>query len=179
MATVATQSNEYQPIYDVFNDPGEFARRVLNMGPMKQQDELFNAIRDNDRVTARSGHGIGKTSGIAAIALWWIGTKGGCRIICTAAKEDQLKFQLWPELRKWRDQAIEPWKSDIIIDARTLYLLNNEKDSFGIAHVARIGHPESLQGYHHDNLLQIVDEASGISDAHMEAIESTLTKPGN
>ncbi len=39
--------------------------------------------------------------------------------------------------------------------------------------------PENMQGFHEDNMLFIVDEASGVADTIMEAILGTLSGENN
>lgn len=53
----------------------------------------------------------------------------------------------------------------------------NEKRWFGVARTAT--KPENMQGFHEDNMLFIVDEASGVADPIMEAILGTLSGGNN
>ena len=43
------------------NDPSLFVREVLGAEPEEWQSEALKAIRDNDRVAVKSGHGVGKS----------------------------------------------------------------------------------------------------------------------
>jgi hypothetical protein len=52
------------------------------------------------------------------------------------------------------------------------------KESFAVARTSRADQPEALQGFHCDNLLFILDEASGIPERIFEVAEGALTAPG-
>ena len=58
-----------------------------------------------------------------------------------------------------------------------LYMIGNEKRWFAVARTAT--KPENMQGFHEDNMLFIVDEASGVADPIMEAILGTLSGKNN
>lgn len=58
-----------------------------------------------------------------------------------------------------------------------IYLKNYEKRWFAVARTAT--KPENMQGFHEDNMLFIVDEASGVADPIMEAILGTLSGANN
>lgn len=58
-----------------------------------------------------------------------------------------------------------------------VYMVGNEKRWFGVARTAT--KPENMQGFHEDNMLFIVDEASGVADPIMEAILGTLSGSNN
>jgi hypothetical protein len=47
---------------------------------------------------------------------------------------------------------------------------------FAVARTARKENPEALQGFHGDNLMFIVDEASGVPTEVFEVVEGALTK---
>lgn len=53
----------------------------------------------------------------------------------------------------------------------------HEKRWFAVARTAT--KPENMQGFHEDNMLFVVDEASGVADPIMEAIQGTLSGDNN
>lgn len=58
-----------------------------------------------------------------------------------------------------------------------IYMIGNEKRWFAVARTATKS--ENMQGFHEDNMLFIVDEASGVADPIMEAILGTLSGENN
>lgn len=180
LGTHHVEPGDAQYLADVYRHPGIFARRVLQMEPTPQQDELFEAVATgHKRIGVRSGHGVGKTSGLAILILWYLGTRSSCLIVCTATTEDQLKHQLWREMRIWATGAIEPWRSNYDIESRKAFRKDNPEGAVAIMRVARKDKPENAAGFHHDHLLEIVDEGSAVEDNFYEAVDGCLTKPDN
>ena len=52
------------------------------------------------------------------------------------------------------------------------------RESFAVARTARTEKPEALQGFHSDNLLVLVDEASGVPDIIFEVGQGALSGQG-
>ena len=53
-------------------DPVLFVESILQASPEEWQRKALCAVRDNDRVAIRSGHGIGKTAFLSWLILWWV-----------------------------------------------------------------------------------------------------------
>ena len=71
-----------------------------------------------------------------------------------------------------------PLLSEILKWTKTyIYMVGNEKRWFAVARTAT--KPENMQGFHEDNMLFIVDEASGVADPIMEAVLGTLSGENN
>ena len=158
------------------NDPVRFMREVLGYEPDPWQAEVATSLAENKWVTVRSGQGVGKTALEAALLLWFLMTQPFPRVVCTAPTGQQLRDVLWSEAAKW--QANSPLLSKLLKWTKTyIFLKGMEKRWFAVARVAV--RPENMQGFHEENMLFIVDEASGIKDDIMEAILGTLTGPNN
>ena len=157
-------------------NPVAFMREVLGYNPDPWQAEVAMALVGNKWVTVRSGQGVGKTALEAALLLWFLMTNNYPRVVCTAPTGQQLRDVLWSEAAKW--QAKSPILQKLLKWTKTYICLKGaEKRWFAVARVA--ARPENMQGFHEDNMLFIVDEASGVADDIMEAILGTLTGPNN
>ena len=157
-------------------NPVAFMREVLNYEPDTWQADVAMALVNNKWVTVRSGQGVGKTALESALLLWFLMTNNYPRIVCTAPTYQQLRDVLWSEVAKW--QIRSPLLKKLLRWTKTyIYLKGAEKRWFAVARVAT--RPENMQGFHEDNMLFIVDEASGVADDIMEAILGTLTGPNN
>lgn len=157
-------------------DPVLFANEILKFQPDKWQCDALIDLASNPKVSIKSGQGVGKT-GIEAVALLWFIT---CfpfpRIVATAPTKQQLHDVLWSEVSKWMSKS--PLLSEILKWTKTyIYMVGNEKRWFAVARTAT--KPENMQGFHEDNMLFIVDEASGVADPIMEAILGTLSGKNN
>lgn len=157
-------------------NPVLFAKEVLRFEPDDWQKEVLLDLARNPKVAIKSGQGVGKT-GIEAVALLWFLT---CfpypRVVATAPTKQQLHDVLWSEVAKWQERS--PLLKAILKWTKTyIYLIGNEKRWFATARTAT--KPENMQGFHEDNMLFIIDEASGVADPIMEAILGTLSGANN
>jgi len=162
------------PLYQ--KDPVLYAREVLKFEPDDWQCIALMDLAENPKVSIKSGQGVGKT-GIEAVALLWFLT---CfpypRIVATAPTKQQLHDVLWSEAAKWQERS--PLLKAILKWTKTyIYMYGREKRWFATARTAT--KPENMQGFHEDNMLFIVDEASGIAEPIMEAILGTLSGKNN
>ncbi len=156
--------------------PEMFFREVLQFEPDAWQREAANDLAHNPKVSIKSGQGVGKTGLEAAIFLWFITCFPYPRIVATAPTKQQLHDVLWSEISKWMSRS--PLLSQLLKWTKTyVYMVGNEKRWFGVARTAT--KPENMQGFHEDNMLFIVDEASGVADPIMEAILGTLSGANN
>lgn len=162
------------PIYR--KNPILYAREVLLFEPDEWQQTALMDLAGNPKVSIKSGQGVGKT-GIEAVALLWFLT---CfpypRVVATAPTKQQLHDVLWSEVSKWQERS--PLLQEILKWTKTyIYMKGHEKRWFAVARTAT--KPENMQGFHEDNMLFIVDEASGIAEPIMEAILGTLSGGNN
>ncbi len=173
----ATRKRFFQmriPIYR--KAPVEFAREVLMFEPDEWQAEALSDLAISPKVAIKSGQGVGKTGMEAVALLWFLCCFPFPRIVATAPTKQQLHDVLWSEASKWMSRS--PLLSEILKWTKTyIYMRNYEKRWFAVARTAT--KPENMQGFHEDNMLFIVDEASGVADPIMEAILGTLSGENN
>lgn len=157
-------------------DPVAFAREVLLFEPDEWQQSALMDLAANPKVAIKSGQGVGKTGMEAVCLLWFLCCYPYPRIVATAPTKQQLHDVLWSEINKWMSRS--PLLSDILKWTKTyIYMRNYEKRWFAVARTAT--KPENMQGFHEDNMLFIVDEASGVADPIMEAVLGTLSGANN
>ena len=158
------------------DDPVVYFREVLTFEPDKWQAEAARNLAHHPKVSIRSGQGVGKTGLEAALFLWFITCFPYSRIVATAPTRQQLHDVLWSEISKWMSHS--PLLTMLLKWTKTyVYMKGNEERWFGAARTAT--KPENMQGFHEDNMLFIVDEASGVADPIMEAILGTLSGKNN
>lgn len=162
------------PIYR--KDPVVFAKEVLQFTPDEWQREALGDLAEADKVAIKSGQGVGKTGLEAVALLWFVCCFPFPRIVATAPTKQQLHDVLWSEVSKWQGKS--PLLTKLLKWTKTyIYMVGYEKRWFAVARTAT--KPENMQGFHEDNMLFIVDEASGVADPIMEAILGTLTGANN
>jgi hypothetical protein len=157
-------------------DPVSFCIEVLDFIPDDWQEAVLRDLAKSPKVSVKSGQGVGKTGLEAAALLWFLTCYPGSRIVATAPTKQQLHDVLWSEVAKWQNRS--PLLAQLLKWTKTyIYMIGCEKRWFAVARTAT--KPENMQGFHEDNMLFIVDEASGVADPIMEAILGTLTGKNN
>lgn len=161
--------------------PAGFAKHVLGIEPTPQQWEASQALVERRRVSIRSGHGTGKSTFMAWAVLWFLFTHFPCKVPCTAPTGHQLEDILWAEIAKWlsvmRTRAPE-LAAEVEWRAEAVELKAAPREAFAVARTSRPERPEALQGFHSDNILFIIDEASGIPDEVFQVAEGALSTEG-
>jgi intein/homing endonuclease len=121
------------------------------------------------------------TALLARLAIHFLNTRDFPVIPCTAPTQKQLFNVLWAEAG--RAMAQSPMVSSLFEWQQERIFLKGQKDKwFATAIVSAPPKPgamttESLQGFHAENLLFIVDEASGIPDQVMGAADGAMSTP--
>lgn len=153
-----------------------FAKEQFNFIADDWQKAVFDDVVLYNRVSVKSGQGVGKTAATAIIVLWFLCCFPYPRIVATAPTKQQLNDVLWSEVAKWQEKS--PVLKRILKWTKTyIYMKGYEKRWFAVARTAT--KPENMQGFHEDNMLFIIDEASGVADVIMEAIQGTLSGENN
>lgn len=161
------------------DDPRRFVRDALGATPEPWQERVLAAIaRGERRIAIRSGHGVGKTALEAWLILWFGLTRPDAKIPATAPAAHQLVDLLWGEAAKWRRSLAERLPPlGAAVEIRADRIVFGPQQSAAYARTARRDQSEALQGFHADNLLFVIDEASGIDDRVFEVAEGALSTP--
>ena len=158
-------------------DPGLFVEEIFNTRYDPWQQYAADALLRDHFVTIRSGNGVGKTFFEATILWWFLMTRYMAQIPCTANSAVQLKSVLWSQVARLQ------YQSDYLVQrARVtedmVQVVGYEKAWFAVARTAQNNKgdvQESLQGFHGEFVLFLVDEASGVPDKTLDALESAAT----
>jgi hypothetical protein len=177
------------PIYRA--DPVRFSREILGVDPWAKQIEILERVRDYPRVAIKSGHKVGKSHSAAQLALWFYCAFDAARVVMTSTTSRQVDEILWRELRMMLARSgrcvackaelldnpaarvPRPCPHSSLIDgelgdlARTGLKSDDFREIVGFT--ARQG--EAVAGISGENVLYIVDEASGVPKEIYEAIE--------
>ena len=149
-------------------DPVWLATRLLGVNPWSKQREILRGLRDHDYVAVRSCNGSGKTFTAALATIWWLMAHDEAVVITTAPSERQVKELLWREIRSvYRENRK-------IIGGKltgTRLEISDKRFAFGFS----TNTEDRFQGFHNENILAIVDEASGVNEFIFDAIFGCLT----
>lgn len=172
------------------DDPYLFVTGVLGVLPVgadnpsgepqleKWQHDALALIGANDRVSIRSGHGVGKTAFICWLILWFVLTRLDCKVPVAANTQNQLRDVVWPEIKKWWRRLPEPLQKQVDVQAERVVLKADPEASFAVARTASKDNTEALAGFHALWLLFLLEEASGIPDIVIEVAMGALSSKG-
>jgi len=172
-------SNAQQTILAWREDPALFVRQAIHAEPQAWQADFLRAVAQNDRVAVRACHGPGKSTALAWLILWWLYTRYPAKVACTAPTAHQLEDILWAELSMWwRRLYPAVLREQTNIKTDKIELAEAPKESFAVARTARPDNPDAFQGFHSENMLFLVDEASGVADIIFEVGSGAMSTKG-
>ncbi len=142
------------------------------------QGETLDALVDEDRLAVRSGHGVGKSTLLAWVIIWFLVTRHPAKIGCTAPTSHQLEDILWAELAFWHRRLHPTLRTLLSLGSGRLEFSATPKESFAVARTARREQPEAFQGLHAKHMLFIADEASGVDEQVFVVGEGSMSTKG-
>lgn len=163
----------------------KFAIEVQGIIVSSQQRELYGSVSaSRSRTTVASGHGSGKTTGIANIVIWHLLCYPMSVTLLTANDMDQLKATLWKEIgvalerirrgpHGWIAEHVE------ILANATCRVKGFEGVWFVESKTANEKTANKMAGRHGEWLLIIGDEASTLPDNVMTTLNGALTEQHN
>ena len=175
-------------------DPERFAIEVCGMAPSEDQTRLFDTMLDpRAKVSIVSGTGTGKTAAVARLLLWHMlchpyaivegKVEIGSNTYIGAPVITQVLDGVMKECADAKlaiAQGPHKWILDYIAFTATRIYIHGYVEQWFIAAIAlQRGKSSSIAGKHRYWQLIFIDEATGVSDDHMNVIEGTQTSPGN
>ena len=127
------------------------------------------------RISIVSGHGIGKSTLISWLILWFLYVHAHSQIPCTAPTASSLFDVLWKEIKKWLDQMPPEYAGLYEWQGTHVRMKESPETWFARAKTASKENTEALAGVHADWVMIPVDEASGVEEPIFETMEGALT----
>lgn len=154
------------------NTPEKFFDKVLGIKLWDKQKEILRAITDgNKRIAVRSCHSAGKTFFMGRVPLWFLLAYPHSIVIDTAPTNRQVEYQFWRHLRNAHNTAKIPLGGKLL---KTRLELDEDWFAMGFSVKQGEGADVDFSGWHSENILIIVDEASGVNSKVFEAIEGLM-----
>lgn len=165
---------EFVEIYR--NDPVAFVIEVLGGTPTPYQQEALQALARGERkMSIRSGHGTGKSTFASWAMLWFVMFKFPNKVVVTAPTTGQLFDALFAELKKWITEMPKTLQPLLNVKSDRVELVAAPSEAFISARTSRAETPEALAGVHSENVLLVVDEASGVPEPVFEAAAGSMS----
>lgn len=184
-APTAIEAEEVFGPYELFkkkyrHDPKGFVHDCFKWkegeGPTFYQDEVLDTLLPKKRIAVRGPHGLGKTTFVAWLVLWFALTRDGedWKVLTTASAWRQLTKYLWPEITKWVRKLDWEKIGRAPFSERTELLQTRLKLDTGEAFALASDNFASNEGAHADHLLYIFDEGKAIPDDTFDAAEGAF-----
>lgn len=150
-------------------------REILGIKLWKGQRRLVRAIQEHRRVVCTSGHKVGKTLLSACLAIILLYLYPNARIITTAGTGDQVKENIWGEIRE-RAAGARVTLPDGLMPSAPEWRVGPLHYAKGLS----TNTPDSFQGKHSEDgiVVVIMDEAQPIPLAIVNASKS-MTSDAN
>jgi hypothetical protein len=158
------------------NNPVLFVKEVLNTTPDTWQETMLNHIAKGERrISVRSGHGVGKSTGASWAIIWYLLLRYPVKVVVTAPTSSQLYDALFAELKRWVKELPPTLRDMLEVKQDRIEVKEAATEAFVSARTSRAEQPEALQGVHSDNVMLIADEASGIPEQVFEAAAGSMS----
>jgi hypothetical protein len=158
------------------DNPVLFVKEVLGATPYDYQAEFLDAIAKGERkMSVRSGHGTGKSTSASWAMLWYVLLRFPNKVVVTAPTSSQLFDALFAELKRWVNELPPHLHQLLIVKSDRVELSSAASEAFISARTSRAETPEALAGVHSENVLLVVDEASGVPEKVFEAAAGSMS----
>lgn len=127
------------------------------------------------KITISSGHGIGKSSSISWVILWFLFVNYNAQVPCTAPTADQMYDVLWKELNLWIDRMPKAVRTAYVWGKDHIRMSESPETWFARAKTSSKENSEALAGVHAEHVLTVADEASGVEEAIFNTAEGAWT----
>jgi len=141
---------------------------------------VCEALVRGEWVGVESGSGTGKTFLAAILALWFLEVFPGSRVTTVATNEKQLHAALWKEIGLFWPRFVRRRPQADLVQLKLrmdpphdAWLLSGMSAGVG----AREASATKAQGLHAERMLIIVEEAPGVKEAMMTALQQTCVRP--
>lgn len=163
------------------HDPATWAWDILGERMWSKQREIAEAVRSNRRVAVAAGHGVGKSYVAGIICMWWWDTHPQLEeetfVATTAPSKDQVDL-IWAVIRTMHAKMNRRFEEGLIDHGMPGYITGDNKFKLKDGQTLGQGRkpPDSksdiaFQGRHATYLLAIGDEAVGLSEGFLNALE--------
>ena len=158
------------------DDPVLFVKEVLGATPYDYQAEFLDALASGERkMSVRSGHGTGKSTTSSWAMLWYVLLRFPNKVVVTAPTSGQLFDALFAELKRWINELPPQLQVLLTVKSDRVELSAAPAEAFISARTSRAETPEALAGVHSQNVLLVVDEASGVPEKVFEAAAGSMS----
>jgi len=165
--------------YEIYqDDPVGFVSEVLGATLWSKQVEMLEAVRDTEIVHIRSATGVGKTFGLAQLAIWIYKAYPGSQVYTTTAPpEANLKRLLWAEIYSLTKEFPELFADDDI--RASMFITRHPKEFITGVTIPVSSSDEDIEtkwsGKHAPVIVFEADEGDGIPDPVYKGMDGCMS----
>lgn len=138
----------------------------------RYQEEFLASVAEFPRNVLVSGHGIGKSTIIAWLVIWFLLTRALSRVVIVCPEYNrQIKAVVFAEIRKWVRRSKVPLPLEVLAGKVVVAGFGEEWGAIGVPATDE----NRIEGFHADHLLLCMDEAKGIPQSVFDALQGALT----
>ena len=127
------------------NNPVLFVQEVLNTKPDQWQIDLLNHIAKGERrISVRSGHGVGKSTGASWAFIWYLLLSYPVKVVVTAPTSSQLYDALFAELKRWVKELPPTLRDMLEVKQDRIEVKEAQTEAFVSARTSRAEQPEDV-----------------------------------
>jgi len=165
------------------NDPVLWAEEYLGVQLWSKQKEILYSIRDNRGTAVAAGHGVGKSYVAAVAACWWMAVHPSDEVyLATTAPSVAQTNILWNNIKSFFGLAQRRYEAGLVTSPLPGYVTSDNKWKLTDGRIIGEGRKPAerdsdyaLQGTHATYLLAIGDEAVGLSEKMLQALDNIAT----
>lgn len=150
-------------------DPAAYFEERLHMVLWSDFKTALSHVRPGKRLLILGANGVGKTEFLAGVVLWHHECFEGKELL-TSSSWTTLTKSLWPRIHKYIQQY-----GMFVDESVTMVEIKSNSNPEHQVFSKSPQQPESIQGYHSEHLLQVIEEGSAIEARIADAIDGNDT----
>lgn len=154
-------------------EPEEFYKKVFGMELAPFQVSMLDTILNNKYTAVTTCTSIGKTMTLSRFVLYWLHTHPNSIVITTGPSGRQVRYVMWGNVRTAAEEARMDLLGEAMVDRYEIGPM-----WYGYGFKASKENIAGMQGFHADNFLVIVDEATGVPNDIVDVMRNTMVHPG-
>src|SRR5687767_11916301 len=179
-STIARKTEDvFQPFVRFREDPTGLVRHCWGdvsarrrSDDSRYQEEFLASVAEFPRNVLVSGHGVGKSTIVAWLVIWFLLTRALSRVVIVCPEYNrQIKAVVFAEIRKWVRKSKVALPLEVLAGKVVVQGYGEEWGAIGIPATDE----NRIEGFHADHLLLCMDEAKGIPQSVFDALMGALT----
>jgi hypothetical protein len=174
---IPSKANRYKPSHDHKNRQRTLRRFIKSVDPVGKSEAVCISVAHPSSLYVTKSHIVThNTTLLAWVAIWFIMTRKPAEVLITANSQDQLRDVVFKNIAIWAGRMPKQMRGLLDVSSQRC-TLKPLPENFIVGRTAGPDNTEALQGFHGENFLIILEEASGLEEQVIEVAHGTLSDP--